>query len=71
MGIDNHGIGEGGGGLDPPPMLGVLSGQRVLRIFDRDQIMDQADKAGSSPSLQTGNGAALFKMMVRNEEVNW
>ena len=51
-------------------MFVVLAGQRVFGEFYRDQIMDKADEPRPHLPLQTGDGAALFEMVVRDEHID-
>jgi hypothetical protein len=48
----------------------VLAGQRVFGEFDRDQIVNEAEKGRPHLPLQTGDGATLFEMVMRDEHID-
>ena len=59
-----------GRGLDPTEVVRRLARLRVFGELDRDQIMDQADKARPAALGQPRDQFAVFEMVVRDQQID-
>jgi len=68
--IDDQRVGELSGGFNPSEMVCCLAGFGVFGKFDWNQVMDQTDEARPAALFQPCNKAALFKVVVRDQQID-
>ena len=69
-GIDNHPIGEVGHAMHAAQMPPRIAPANIFGMLDRDQIMDEADKAGAGARFEPQQGRGPDETMMGNQQID-
>jgi hypothetical protein len=69
-GIDDDAVGEIGDGSHAPPVPPRIAPPKIFGMLDRDQIMDEADKAGTGTRFEPHQGRGPDETVMRNQKID-